>query len=49
MLMKLAGHEAEARKSDTEAENFFRGRGHMHEADAEARHVREHSVHEHEN
>jgi len=28
---------------------FFEAEATMHEADAEARHVREHSVHEHEN
>ena len=28
MLMRPAGHEAEARKSEAEAQNFFRGRGH---------------------
>ena len=46
----LAGHEAEARNSETEdeAQNFFCGRGH-NVCEAEARHVREQlSVHEHE-
>jgi len=41
MLTRPAGHEAEARKSDAEAT--------MHEAEAEARHVREQlSAYEHE-
>jgi len=29
--------------------NFFEAEATMHEAEAEARHVREHSVYEHEN
>jgi len=40
MLTRPIGHEAEARKSEAEAKNFF---------EAEARHVREQlSVYEHE-
>jgi len=50
MLTRPAGHEAEARNSETEdeAQKFFRGRGH-NVCEAEARHVRvQLSVHEHE-
>jgi len=47
MLTRPAGHEAEARKSDAEAQKFFKAEATMYEA--EARHVREQlSVYEHE-
>jgi len=49
MLTRPAGHEAEARKSEAEAQKFFKAEATMYEAEAEARHVREQlSVYEHE-
>jgi len=49
MLTRPAGHEAEARKSEAEAQKFFEAEAEATMYEAEARHVKEQlSVYEHE-